>query len=83
MKQILSLTTVAIALAFGGWHLYGQAPTGKRVSGEPVTNGSPIALGPEQLKPFMQRKLDHSKSVLEGLVMEDFEMIAKNAQALT
>lgn len=31
----------------------------------------------------MQRKLDHAKRVLEGLAMEDFELIAREAQALS
>jgi hypothetical protein len=35
------------------------------------------------LKPIMQRKLDHSKAILEGLALEDYEAIAKNAQALS
>lgn len=35
------------------------------------------------LDSFMQMKLEHSKDILEGLATEDFEMIAKGAQALT
>ena len=31
----------------------------------------------------MQRKLDHAKGVLEGLALEDYEKIAKEAQALS
>jgi hypothetical protein len=34
------------------------------------------------LKQFMRQKLDHSKDVLEGLAVEDFAMIAKNAKAM-
>ena len=30
----------------------------------------------------MQLKLDHTKGILEGLAMEDFQQIAKDAQAL-
>jgi hypothetical protein len=30
----------------------------------------------------MQLKLQHSKNVLEGLVLEDFDRVAKNAQQL-
>lgn len=32
---------------------------------------------------FMRAKLDHSKRVLEGLAVEDFDMIAKDAQELS
>ena len=39
--------------------------------------------GPQRLKPFMQRKLDHSKSILEALAVEDFDKLAQSAQALS
>lgn len=32
---------------------------------------------------FMRAKLDHSKQVLEGLALEDFDMIAKHSQELS
>jgi hypothetical protein len=35
-----------------------------------------------RLSGFMRPKLEHSKAVLEGLALEKFGMIAKNAQAL-
>ena len=38
---------------------------------------------PNQVREFMRRKLPHSQKVLEGLVTEDFEMIAKHAQELS
>jgi Na+-transporting NADH:ubiquinone oxidoreductase subunit NqrC len=34
------------------------------------------------LQRYMRQKLDHSKNVLEGLAVEDFAMIAKNAKAM-
>ncbi|NIL96262.1 MAG: hypothetical protein GTO76_02720 [Planctomycetales bacterium] len=37
---------------------------------------------PEELRAFMRAKLDHSQKVLEGLCVEDFDRIAKNAQQL-
>ena len=43
----------------------------------------PVATEKDGLKVFMQLKLDHSKSVLEGLALEDYDSIAKNAQALS
>ena len=36
----------------------------------------------EDLKSFMQLKLDHTKGILAGMATEDFEQIAKDAQAL-
>jgi len=32
---------------------------------------------------FMQAKLKHSQEVLKGLAMEDFDLIAKNSQAMS
>ena len=34
------------------------------------------------LQLYMRQKLDHSKNVIEGLALEDFAMIAKNAKAM-
>jgi hypothetical protein len=36
----------------------------------------------QELKPFMQRKLDYSKFILEGLTTENYEKIADNAGKL-
>jgi len=36
----------------------------------------------DDVGPFMRMKLDHSGQVLEGLAMEDFEAIARGANAL-
>jgi hypothetical protein len=38
---------------------------------------------PNQVKDFMKVKLSQSQKVLEGLALEDFDMIAKNAQAMS
>ena len=37
---------------------------------------------PDELGGFMQVKLRHSQELLEGLVTEDFEAIAKHSQEL-
>lgn len=37
---------------------------------------------PDQVADFMRAKLDHSIAVLEGLAIEDYEMMAKAAQDL-
>jgi hypothetical protein len=49
------------------------------------TATSPSQEIPQELKrrEFMRRKLDHSQRVLEGIVLEDFELIAKNAKTLS
>jgi hypothetical protein len=38
--------------------------------------------GKGKLSAFMRPKLEHSKGVLEGLALENYGLIAKNAQAL-
>lgn len=49
-----------------------------------VLLGAPAgrAQQPESRRDFMRKKLEYSKNVLEGLSVEDFAMIAKNAKAL-
>jgi cytochrome c556 len=37
----------------------------------------------DQLKDFMRVKLRHSQKVLEGLVLENFDEIAKNSQEMS
>ena len=68
MKLTLSFAFVTLLIGFSTWQLFGQPPK---------------QTAPEKLKPFMQRKLDHAKGVLEGLALEDYEKIAKEAQALS
>ena len=38
---------------------------------------------PNDVRDFMRAKLAHSQKVLEGLTTEDFDMIAKNSQAMS
>ena len=38
---------------------------------------------PNQVGDFMRLKLEHSKNVLEGLALEDYPMIAKNADKMS
>lgn len=37
----------------------------------------------DNVRAFMHRKLDHAKKLLEGLAVEDYDQIAKSAQALS
>lgn len=38
---------------------------------------------PNEVGPFMQLKLQHSQKVFEGIVLENYDKIAQNAQELT
>lgn len=44
---------------------------------------STSAYGQDNVAVFMKAKLNHSQQVLRGLALEDFDMIAKNAQAMS
>lgn len=43
----------------------------------------PPAVVPDQVAGFMRAKLAHSQNVLEGLAVEDFDLIDKGAQQLS
>lgn len=68
-KRYIILITLAIVVATA-WQLLGQLPQEQLQRKKPLT-------------PFMQQKLEHAKSVLEGLALEDYDKIEKNAQALS
>lgn len=42
-----------------------------------------VETAPDALSTFMRLKLEHSKSILEGLAVEDYELISKSAQSLS
>jgi hypothetical protein len=67
MKKLTSVVSGVVLLA-GGLALNGH---GQQV--------------PSELKSreFMHRKLEHSQKVLEGIVLEDFDLIEKNARTLS
>lgn len=86
MKR-LSALSVAACVLLGVLAAYGQtAKQRPRAERPAATSKSTLAAAPA-VKPndvsvFMQLKLEHSQKVLEGIVMEDFSMIAKHAQQL-
>lgn len=69
MKRTLGVLALAgCVLSMVVWQVRGQQ------------TGGP---GREQLKPFMQQKLDHAKAVLAAIAVEDHEGLAKAAQDLS
>jgi cytochrome c556 len=56
------------------------------VAGLALVAGTGLLRGQDQASPkrtvFMRQKLEFSKKVLEGLTVEDYDTIAKNARAL-
>ena len=78
MQRYILVTLIASAISFAAWLSF--APQISRGYGQEIL-AAETQLVP--LKPIMQRKLDHAKGVLEGLAMEDFELIAREAQALS
>jgi hypothetical protein len=74
MTRTSALSLLVIPGILVGSLLFGVV----RLNGNPQQSKST-----SNLEPFMRLKLEHSKGILEGLATEDFEMIAKGAQALT
>lgn len=70
MKRILIIAVPACAIVLSMMRLHGN----------PAEQSGQI--GKSELRTFMQLKLDHTKGILEGLATEDFQQIAKGAQAL-
>jgi hypothetical protein len=65
--KLRMMTGMSVLAVAGIWSLTG-------ISAEPQ---------PNQVKDFMRVKLVESQKVLEGLALEDFDLIAKNAQAMS
>jgi len=63
------LTGASLVLALAAWS------AGGLTAGEPPR--------PDQVAGFMRAKLAHSQDVLEGLAIEDFDLIDKGAQRLS
>ena len=68
MKRILLLATAVVMFSV---FVASEAQTQKR----PMPKPSKVGV-------FMRQKLAHSQEVLKGLVTEDFDIIAKNAQEI-
>lgn len=67
--KVLTISGISILVAIiYCWNVFAQ---------EPEQTSAP------KLKPAMQRKLDHSKMILEGLATEDYDKIGRSAQALS
>ena len=75
MKSNLVRTLVFVFGLFG-FLVFGVIQLQGKPQQTQKSNGS-------DLDSFMQLKLEHSKEILEGLVTEDYEMVAKGAQSLT
>ena len=67
MKNILALALAVMAIVLGLW-----AAT--------VDSAGPKV---NDVQGFMKVKLEDSKKILEGLTIENFDMIAKNSQAIS
>ena len=65
----MHVTVVPLAILILGW----------------VAGGNYGQQLPQEFKSreFMRRKLTHAQNVLQGIALEDFDQIAKNARALT
>ncbi len=82
MKRFSTLAVAALSLG-AVLAAYAQTAKPKRpaTSDENKTRAS-APVKPNDVSAFMQLKLGYSQKVLEGIVLEDYDMIAKNAQKL-
>ncbi len=80
-RRILSLGLLLVALG-GGWRMASdssEAATQPQLEGQGAAAAEPKKT-PLQL--FMRKKLEATQKVMEGLVVEDYEMIAQGAKQL-
>lgn len=68
MKTIIATLFVSVLAGVVTWQSYGQ-------DAESAVE--------TPLQPVMKRKLEHAKSLIEGLATEDFDTIARNSQSLS
>ena len=90
MNRRTRLPLVAVALLIAAVSWFSVVPSGaQEKKGPPSKAGAqakPDAKAPEAgkmaLKTFMRNKLESSQSIVEGLALEDFDLIAKGARDL-
>lgn len=75
-RRVAYLAGILVAGGVAFW--YG-VPT---VQSKAAAQDAQEDLQADPIKTFMRRKLEHSKAILEGLAVEDFALIQKNAQAM-
>jgi hypothetical protein len=80
MKRFWILPAAALFL-FGVSLASGQLAPKKPVAAKAAARAADDAKT-DEISKFMRLKLGYSQNVLEGVVMKDFDMIAKNAQAM-
>lgn len=85
MKRFSPLAVGALVL-LAVLAAYGQTEKRKPVAAPAAANKKPLRAASttkaNDVSAFMRLKLEHSQKVLEGVVLEDFDMIAKHAQQL-
>jgi hypothetical protein len=66
-----------------GWMMAVGAALLPLVAGVARLTAADVTVQPDQVASFMRAKLAHSQDVLEGLAIEDFDLIDKGAQQLS
>jgi hypothetical protein len=76
----------ALAAVSGALVVYAQTPPAKKEKpAKPAPAATPAkaeTVADKDLSAFMRLKLDHSQKVLEGLVVEDFKLIAHHSNQM-
>ena len=73
MKRVIGTTLMICLLLGSAWTLASAQQTDEQTASEDRQHS--------KVTPLMRMKLERSKLILEGLTMEDFDMIADNRQA--
>ncbi len=85
MSRFYCIIVAAVGVSLGAiWTFSSYAPggEGKTAAPKPEDAKKKTAGSRSAHKEFMRKKLDSAQSVLEGLAMEDFKLIAKGAGEL-
>lgn len=82
-RQVFPVAVLLIALlSISFWS--DRPQTAAQTTPKPADPPAAVAddTPPAKVLPLMQMKLEKSKKILEGLALEDYDMIAKNARSL-
>jgi hypothetical protein len=74
--------TVRLSAPERPWHRAMSQVAGLAVPARANAEDPGSVLEPDQVAEFMRAKLDHSRAVLEGLAVEDYDLMARAAQDL-
>jgi hypothetical protein len=82
MKRVSLLLLGALLVSLTAFSARSDPPSPPQEKQAAIKQEQTIPGTTKQLSPLMRMKLDKSKEILEGLTVEDFDQIARNARSL-